>query len=132
MWSMVALKYFERVYHESEDGDEEPALASHWFRGSLRHSNNVLVTVAATELHDRGMARLAGGFGASSVKGSAGIRGVPREVRVAADFDAAKFFAYLCVCSVEMNFTVRDECSRPHHGARVRFPLSHIALPELT
>lgn len=122
---MVALKYFERVYHENEEGEEEPALASHWFRGSLRHANNVLVTVGATELHSKGMARLAGGFGASSVKESAGIRGVPREVRVAADFDAAKFFAYLCVCSVEMNFTVSDNCSRLHGGACLRFHSSH-------
>jgi hypothetical protein len=110
MWSAIALKYFQRAFCENEEGEEEPMLSSRWFRGALRHSNNVLVTVGATELHDKGMARLAGGFGSSGgSRAKAGVGGAskgPREVRVAADFDAAKFYAFLCVCTVEMNFAV--------------------------
>jgi hypothetical protein len=103
---MIALKWFERTYCENDEGVEEPMLSSHWFRGVLRHSNNVLVTVGATELHAKGMARLAGGFGSSVAKGGAS-KG-PQKLVVAADFDAAKFYAFLCVCTVEMNFAVRS------------------------
>ena len=108
MWSMIALKYFQRTYSENDEGVEEPMLSSRWFRGALRHGNNVLVSVGAAELHEKGMARLAGGFGSSGGRGARGVgepKG-PREVRVAADFDAAKFYAFLCVCTVEMNFAV--------------------------